>query len=243
MFKKPIHLLIAGSWFLFNFVVEGFWRRYRKKYWFDIYHCFPFDTNQAMPTGAIKVMEEGCGIIEGEGYKYTLADGTLLGAFRNQGFIPHDTDIDINIIGELDCDPLKKKFADQGMKLGRIAWYKNKLQQMIFYDENNIIFDICIWRQKGDSIYNYSEEPYERKQPLEYYRETRRIVLYGRTYPAPAPLESWLVMRYGRDWKTPKKSKGDWKKECLDMKKIKANWIVRLYFRFKDRYNKSKKIG
>lgn len=188
------------------------------------YHSFPFDTNQKMPNGAEKVMKECCDVLKSLDLNYRISDGTILGIYRGGKFIAHDNDIDVEIIGDDKVERIEKIFKNKGMSLGRKAIYKGKVHQIIYYTSDYIIFDIVIWHPnaKDGKLYNYSERGYERVQDAKYFQKDKLdfIEFKGDKYPIPTPIEEWLVMRYGNDWKTPKTYKGDWKEECFDMKRI-----------------------
>ena len=186
------------------------------------FHSFPFDTNQKLPNGAEKVMEKCCNIIKKLGVDYRLTDGTILGLYRDGDFIPHDNDIDIDIIGDSKVKDIEKNFTKLGMKLGRKVIYKGKVQQFIYYTSEHIIIDIVVWRQKNNFIYNYCERNYERKQDIKFFDIDNLDVIEfkGNKYPMPTPIEEWLEMRYGKYWRIPKTYKGDWKEECFDIKRV-----------------------
>jgi hypothetical protein len=188
------------------------------------YHSFPFDTNQKLPNGAEEVMKNCCNILKSLNVNYRISDGTILGIYRNGTFIAHDNDIDVEIVGDKKVKEIEKKFKNMGMILGRKVIYKGKVQQIVYYTSNHIIFDVVIWHFfENNKIYNYSEKGYERIQDAKYFQKNKLeyIKFKGNKYPIPTPIEEWLEMRYGRDWRTPKTYKGDWKEECFDMKRIK----------------------
>ena len=191
---------------------------------FKEYHSFPFDTNQKMPDGADLVMNNCCNIIKQLDINYRITDGTVLGLYRGGEFIAHDNDIDIDIISDKKANVICKVFKENGMTLGRKAIYKGKVQQLIYYTSDYIIFDIVIWHlnENDGKLYNYSEREYERVQDAKYFQKDKMeyVEFKGHKYPMPTPIEEWLEMRYGADWKTPKTYKGDWKEECFDMKRI-----------------------
>ncbi len=188
------------------------------------YHSFPFDTNQKMPDNASEVMSECCDILKGLNLNYRLGDGTILGLYRNGDFIAHDNDIDVEIVGDDKVKEIEALFKLKGMTLGRKAIYKDKVQQVIYYTKNNVLFDIVIWHknEKNGDLYNYSERDYERIQDNKFFEKDKleNISFKNKEYPMPTPIEEWLVMRYGSDWQTPKTYKGDWKEECFDMKRL-----------------------
>jgi len=187
------------------------------------YQWFPFDVLQKMPPGAELIMEQCCNVLESTKATYRLADGTALGLYREGGFIPHDNDIDVEVLGDAQLEAISKLLFSSGMRLGRKMIYKGKIQQLVFYNEKNIIFDIVVWYELNDStIINYSERGYRRSQDASFFNKGNldSINFRGRQYPLPGEIEKWLEMRYGNDWRVPKTYKGDWKEECFDMNKI-----------------------
>ena len=184
------------------------------------YHSFPFNTLQKMPPGSELVMEQYCNILESTNITYRLADGTVLGLYREGEFIPHDNDIDVEVLGDAQLERIVQLFINSGMRLGRKAIYKGKIQQLVFYTENHIIFDIVVWHKLDDcTILNYSERGYRRSQDVKFFKKENldSINFRGKQYPIPGAIEEWLEMRYGNDWKIPKTYKGDWKEECFDI--------------------------
>jgi len=190
---------------------------------FQEYHSFPFNPNQKLPDGAGEVMKECCEILKSLNLNYRISDGTILGIYRSGEFIAHDNDIDVEIIGDEQVKEIEEKFQSMGMTLGRKVIYKGKVQQIIYYTSDYVIFDIVIWHSKEDNqLYNYSERDYERIQDAKYFQKDKLdfIEFEGENYPMPTPIEEWLEMRYGKDWKIPKTYKGNWKEECFDMRRI-----------------------
>jgi hypothetical protein len=187
---------------------------------FRAFHHFPFNPNDPMPDGAVKVMAVCCEALEQINATHRLTDGTILGLYRQGAFIPHDNDIDIDILDFKDMDLLQASMKRLGMKLGRKAVYKKQVHQLAYYSSNHIVFDMIFWYSEGEQIVNYSEEGYKRTQPKKYFTDLDSIKYGEKTYPMPSHIEEWLVLRYGEDWRTPKTYKDDWKKECYDLDKL-----------------------
>lgn len=192
------------------------------KFDFCEFHHFPFDPMQPLGDSAYATMENCCGLLEEVGVKYRLTDGTALGLYRQGEFIGHDNDIDVDVfdVTQHQIKQLEKQFVSNGYRIGRAAVYKGKIQQIIFYDDNDIIFDIVVWYKNNNEYLNNSERGYIRTQEIKYFESLTDWSYKGYKYQMPGFLDEWMVMRYGSDWKTPKTYKGDWKDDCFDIKKI-----------------------
>ncbi len=176
---------------------------------------------RALNETDVAKMNRCCKIVEKCDFNYRLTDGTALGLYREGGFIKHDDDIDIDILNA-NKKHIKLLRKELNMKVGREVLYNNQIQQIAFYDGEGFIFDVVFWYGNGDLIYNYCERGYERIQDTKFFKKEKLefIEFKGAKYPMPTPIEEWLEMRYGKDWKIPKTYKGDWKEECFDMKRL-----------------------
>lgn len=184
-----------------------------------------YATKRTLNKSDVARMKKSCDVIHEIGFDYRLTDGTALGIYRSGEFIEHDDDVDIDILNPKlrQIKEVKKVFKKRfGYKIGREVYYKNKIQQLVFYDDNGYVFDMVFWYSRGDQIENYCERGFERLQLAAYFdvKKLHYIDFYGDRYPMPSSIESWLVDRYGPDWKTPKRYKGDWKEECYDIRKL-----------------------
>lgn len=184
------------------------------------FHYFPFDINKPMPPGAAKLMDRLCGALEDLGVHYRITDGTVLGLYRDKRYIPHDNDLDIDVLECADPAAVHRRMRSMGMHLGRRVYRNGQLQQLAYYSDDEIIFDMAFWHREKDKVVNFEEPGYRREQPAAYFTELGSLHWSGRTYPVPADLEGWLAFRFGHDWRTPKRSKDDWKQECLDLVKL-----------------------
>jgi hypothetical protein len=193
---------------------------------FREYHHFPFNYNKPLPNNALTMMSLCCNILENMGITYRLTDGTILGLYRQGDFIPHDNDIDVDVLDCREINMICERMKSVGMKLGRKAVYKNQIQQLVFYNDEEAVFDMIFWYSNGEIIYNYSERGYVRSQEKRFFEKLSQIEFKRKKYPIPSHIEEWLTMRFGHDWKLPKKYKGDWKKECGDLKLIESKQDV-----------------
>lgn len=186
---------------------------------FEDYFNFPFDVNLPLNQHANKVFLESCNILDGLGCNYFVCDGTILGIYRDHKFIAHDNDIDVAIFGAFDINKIINEFLAKNYKVGRIVKYKNKIQQLIFYSNTNVIFDICFWYDGGDGyVYHFVPEVKNgRKQKISYYEQKNMIEFLGQQFPTHFNIEDWLIEHYGEDWRVPKNEKGDWREDAKDI--------------------------
>lgn len=187
---------------------------------FDYQH-FPFDTRAALPPFAAREMLHIYNSLK-DVFDIRITDGTALGIIRDGRLIEHDNDLDYDIVVNSPNEPrlLYKLIKERGLKLGRIAVWNGLIQQMAFYDKENIIHDFLFWRQDDEFYVNFSELGYVRKQALEHYGSFSSIEFSDQIIKVPGNYEKWLISRYGETWNIPKNYKGDWKDDCTDLMKL-----------------------
>ncbi|MAH48759.1 hypothetical protein CMI37_23230 [Candidatus Pacearchaeota archaeon] len=161
---------------------------------------------------ALKILGES-------GFEYQLGSGTLLGMVREKdGFIHHDTDLDIDIIerGEDNyisslserLETVVASFLDKGFKLVRTQFYIGLPMQVAFiYKENNLIVDLCFFYKKWGSDYCNIHEHGVYLRPDYSVDEVVLFEFNKGEYKIPKEYDTYLKGRYGADWKTPKKQK------------------------------------
>ena len=175
------------------------------------FHHFPFNEMSPLPSGADKEMNMVCKFLEENKINYRITDGTILGLYRNNAFIPHDNDIDIDLLDVINSKYLiSEMIKKHSYKVGRIVYYKGKVQQVAFYNKRNVTVDFIFWYTNDNYLYNYQERGYERKQETKYFNKLDVFNYKGNEYKIPGFIEDWLVFRYGSDWNVPKTYKGDW---------------------------------
>lgn len=137
--------------------------------------------------------------------KYVATFGTALGLYRDNDFIPNDTDLDIDVVG---YEGIEKDLTErlQAELIRRVMW--NGKPSQLAYLKDGIIFDISVnWEHQGlyatfrdDGLWAIDKDEYD--NPLK--KETK----YGSVF-FPCNVEKYLEMRYG-DWKTPTNKKADY---------------------------------
>lgn len=208
--------MIKVIWVFLNRMVHLLRDRLRG---YSDFYSFPFDVSTPLNQYAEQVLDEGGRILERLGVPYYVCDGTILGMVRDDRFIPHDNDIDVAVACEVDLAQVIQVFSDHGYSVGRKVFYRGKIQQLIFYSSQQVIFDICFWRAKGDGYYYHyvPEVAKGRRQSEAYFRAPEYIEFRGRQYPTHPQIRDWLRDHYGDDWLVPKHTKGDWRLDVKDL--------------------------
>jgi hypothetical protein len=156
---------------------------------------FDFNSRTESLRDVSKIMDE-------TGLKAYFANGILLGAHRDNDYIPWDDDIDFDVIHNdfyQYCDTLKEIFIDMGYVV-----FLNKDHGMaklnIYKNLEKISFDV---------LFDLDEHHYFRyryKWPKKLYEKTEVIKFKGIEFVCPSPIEKYLVYVYGNDWMKPKKN-------------------------------------
>jgi len=155
-------------------------------------------------------------ILENRNMLFWLTDGTLLGYYRDNGFIRHDEDVDLGcFISSLD-ESVIFDFLDKGFKLDSIYGNRQiglelsfkrkgmKLDIFFFYEENDKVWHGAWVRKNIDGV--------KKDNLIKYYYdsfELKEIEFYGHKFKAPNDIEKYIITKYGESWKEPVKE-WDW---------------------------------
>lgn len=147
-----------------------------------------------------------------------ISDGTLLGIVRDGCLIKHDNDIDFDLLWSKEAEKDIVNLAkSKKWKLIRKVVYHGRIQQLAFYDENEVIFDFIFWVADERFCINFSEPGCYRVMPATFLVELTEKEINGMRYKIPLEIDSWLIYRYGKNWNVPQTEKGDWKLDCGDI--------------------------
>jgi hypothetical protein len=168
----------------------------------------PIDRNNAA-----KALKEAKNILDGFGVSFFLRQGTCLGAIRENDLLPWDDDVDIgSIIGfhgltEKSLDSIIDAFRDHGF-LARID--RMGVSPYIPLVKYSTRIDWQCYKVVDNCIIQY---PFL-KSPLSLFTELKEITFLEETFLVPNPPEEYLRLKYGEDWKTPKKP-GEFEEDVL----------------------------
>lgn len=174
----------------------------------------------------VEALKVFCACLDGHGYQYSLAFGTLLGAIREHGFIPHDDDIDVTMW----IDDYRPELIDQLKEAGvglecTFSVDEDKFAKELTFRYKSVSIDIFfIYREPAPSekVYFCYFMPFPdccarrelslarhgglmpRKIYVPFSRDTIPYEIYGIKTRIPANYDEVLRYRYGDDYMTPK---------------------------------------
>ena len=185
---------------------------------FNDYFDLPNGTETPLNEWAEDELFQAIEILERLEINYWLADGSLLGLYRDNALIPHDTDIDFYLLEYKDFSLLLSEFESIGYKIGRRMRKKNRLYQLTLLSPTGNLIDFCNWFYDLDNFvcFEAPEINFKRKQSSSFFEHSSFLEVKGvhiRTFHEP---KIWLEMMYGRTWNIPESEKTDWRLHVLD---------------------------
>jgi len=144
--------------------------------------------------------------LEKNGIKYWFNWGLLLGAVRNKGFIPYDTDHDITVHWE-DREKIWNIIEPAMIAKGCVVPPK----EVCFPEDRFFIRDLekielNFVEDRGDK-YTYSPNRCPLGCQKRFLDKLDTIEFYGRKFTIPSFAEEYLEKSYGSDWRVPIKGK------------------------------------
>lgn len=179
---------------------------------YNDFFFYPFNIFKPMPKTSLAMMKKACDILNSLEVNYFLADGTLLGIYRDNRLIPHDFDIDLSVVYPVDVKAIERKFKLNGFKIGRKAIAFGKIQQLCFFTDNQDLLDITFYTIINDYAYCFCEKDFYFKHRAHHYHKKIPHQFDHYTFNIPNDTEFWLEEVYGESWRIPKTSKPqDWR--------------------------------
>ncbi|QBE49431.1 class I SAM-dependent methyltransferase [Leucobacter triazinivorans] len=144
------------------------------------------------------------------GLRPFVVGGTLLGGVRDQSLLPHDDDADVAYLSE-HTNPVD--VAREGFEVGHIleslgyeiVRHSATHMQLYFRDEFGALdhyVDVFAAFFSEDGCINQPFHVRGRMRP-DQMLPFSTVTIQGREFPAPADPESWLVINYDENWRTP----------------------------------------
>ncbi len=167
----------------------------------------PIDRHNA--TKALKEVKQ---ILDGFGISFFLRQGTCLGAVRDNDLLPWDDDVDIGSVIGFHGVP---ESLDEIVEVFRKQGFLTRLDQMSVSPYIPLVkystrIDWLCYRVVDDTIIQF---PFQ-KFPLALFKELKEIAFLDETFLVPNPPEEYLRLKYGDNWRTPKKP-GDFEEDAL----------------------------
>ena len=139
---------------------------------------------------------------------YWISAGTALGLYRDDDFIPGDTDIDFAMEGYKGVDSdlkkcLRKSLLKKGYEIVRTIYEDGRPMQIAFMIDGTIIDFYFHWRN-GENLENHGESGWTRMKADICLKPQFILTKYGRY---PIPQREYFKIRYGDDWQTPQDKK------------------------------------
>jgi hypothetical protein len=144
---------------------------------------------------------------DNHGLKMFLAFGTLLGAVRDNNFIPDDYDIDVYVDDEEKLLHLIPELYEHKIKLCRHVkggYFFTKGGYYSFMYKESVYIDVYILQPFNFSIVGlWCFHLGVCAVPKKYFRITQEIKFLGNTFYCPSPPENLLHFWYGDTWRIP----------------------------------------
>lgn len=151
---------------------------------------------------ALKVLSGAVTALNQGDVSYWLTDGTLLGFYRENGFISHDSDIDLAVPISAYSTVIFKEMELQGFAFKRQLGTVSKGLELTF-QKDGVNVDIFFFYQEFEQLFHSA---WLKDLEIRYYYEPfklRTAIFNGLVVNVPDDTENYLVQKYGTNWSIP----------------------------------------
>lgn len=160
--------------------------------------------NQLVKADAKEMLTRIKRVLDEYNIKFYLTFGTLLGAVRENDFIGHDYDIDIDIFW-YDLEKFYK--AIPALHENGINFFRYHENTIFSFEYKGIVCDIDVvfkpWLPYNLRYYKTLGKLF----PKKYVKETETLNFGGSDFQVPKHPEYFLEYMYGKEWRIPVKGK------------------------------------
>ena len=152
-------------------------------------------------------------ILDDLGVAFMMGSGSCLGAVRDGAFIPWDDDVDlltvlgVNGMTEQSIETVMEAFRAGGFFVARQDGVESTVL-MTMKDGARVSLE---WLHiRGDHVYAYPGI----QLPAVMFTQPKQIDFLGERLNVPNPPEEYLALKYGPEWKTPRRS-GEYERDVV----------------------------
>ena len=143
---------------------------------------------------------------------FFLMQGTALGAYRDHGFTPTEQDIDLGCLQEHfspKAERLLVLFSELGCRLEAYASPFSRVRTIVIWWDG-VKIDLVSWLRWKDKrfactpVHPSVVDPYAIVHEREMLETYEVVDVFGRSFMVPSPIEDYLRLEYGDEWRTPR---------------------------------------
>lgn len=199
-----------------------FIQKYSKELMSGFYkkHEVQFDSKSEKKAAVF--MHQVVRIMKEAGVDFWIEGGTLLGALRDQKFIPWDHDLDFGMKYESEAQmkhlvrKLRRQYYVSVRSFPKTAkiWQLGNYRVLKIFPRKHLFFkdDLCLdlfvyyegtLPGKNELVYKYVVWDRNAYHLKKFFDTIDTIEFYGGTVPVPHEAEQFIEAKYGKDWRTP----------------------------------------